>query len=81
MKINVQELELALNYMKTFSNAMTVKISLDRDSRVLLTFEDKYLTITEITLFDASCNEFGSMQPQIRKTDTLTKSMLTKGSL
>lgn len=81
MKINIEELDLAVKYMKAMGNSVTVKITMDHDSRINLVFEDKYSISTEITLYNASNSDVGNLRPQIRKTDILTKDLLTKGTI
>ena len=81
MKVNLEELELAVKYMKTFSKDISIKVIVDLDSRLTLSFEDKYNSITEITVFNSANQDRGNMSPQIRKTDTLNKDFLSKGTL
>jgi hypothetical protein len=81
IKINAEELELAVQYIKAHSRDLSIKIDTLDGRNVAFTFEDKGGTITEITLYGSYENDKGALQPKIRKSDTLTKEMVRKGTL
>lgn len=68
VKIDLKDLELALEWIKTNSNNSSISIDAV-DKVAVIKCLDKYESDVEITLFDTR----GPMLPKIKKTELLRK--------
>lgn len=72
MKYNIEEVEMALNYVKKNSNAVEIDLEIDtfNHNHLLIKIKDKYENHVEIAIYESA----SAMMPTVTETVRLTRS-------
>jgi len=71
MKVELKDLENALNWIKKNTNAGYIEVQIDSDRWFRLKTEDKYNKMVEIEIYGLGRDGNHHLSPRIKKTEVL----------
>jgi hypothetical protein len=71
MKVNIADLEKALQWLKENTHAISVDAQIDFERHLVLKAEDKYQKQIEIIIYSVDKDQQSLLKPTIKKTEQL----------
>lgn len=71
MKVNIEDIEKSLKWLKENSFAVSVSVEIKNGRHLIIKAEDKYARQIEITVYSVDKDERSLLKPTIQKTEQL----------